>query len=543
MLLIIGHAIWLGGLAYLAATIFDSRKAQIAAVAAAVLLPGQLGLLHYGEPFLTPRIYSEALTLFAVGFAFRGASIKAFLCFILAVAFHPLMALPGLVVAIIWMVKRPAALVVTAAVGCGICVGLGLLGADPFVRILQFFDPQWFSIVWVRDSFCFVSRWRTAEWLPIWTTIALGCYLLCSARLQDRKLIILTGSVGLSGIGVSLIGGDIARNVLIVDLQLWRAMWIPTVLIHMYAGVALISWNNRFGPGRSCFAAAFAALAFSEFFPAVYYLALPLCGLAIFIHYRLAAGDVREDRLIRALLWGLVGAFATSAIVHVAVSAYFTLKITTAPFEWFARLLVAALASAGMASLVVLIDRKQNVFWLAGLAALLAAASLSVWDQRSPWTRFVDSAKPPPDLVSLMPDSSEVYWEGGFIVPWFVLKRSNYFSCEQGTGALFSRETAIEYQRRFDVFEKLNTLDFVGAPFCRSKMDKAHARVDRQQLSEVCNSEGELGALVLLTQIPGALHRIWSPPVSYKFAKEVDGKTDFYSADRFFIYTCSQFRK
>src|SRR5205814_831067 len=69
-------------------------------------------------------------------------------------------------------------------------------------------------------------------------------------------------------------------------------------------------------------------------------------------------------------------------------------------------------------------------------------------------------------LVRLLPGSAPIYWEDSVATPWFLLKRASYFTCDQGAGTLFSRETAVTYQDRYANFQKLQTLDFRQYSFC-----------------------------------------------------------------------------
>ena len=66
----LGEALWLVGIAWLGARIFPDRRAAVIAVAAEIAFQGGAGL-PYGEPFLTPRLFAEALTLMAIGAMLR----------------------------------------------------------------------------------------------------------------------------------------------------------------------------------------------------------------------------------------------------------------------------------------------------------------------------------------------------------------------------------------------------------------------------------------------------------------------------------------
>src|SRR6185437_14217701 len=68
------------------------------------------------------------------------------------------------------------------------------------------------------------------------------------------------------------------------------------------------------------------------------------------------------------------------------------------------------------------------------LSASLLAVAIYGWDQRTPWTKLVESPDPPATLSLEIPDSAHIYWEGGLDMLWLRLRRASYFSCDQGTG-------------------------------------------------------------------------------------------------------------
>ena len=82
-----------------------------------------------------------------------------------------------------------------------------------------------------------------------------------------------------------------------------------------------------------------------------------------------------------------------------------------------------------------------------------------------------------------------MYWEGGLEFLWLHWKRSSYFSCSQGTGAVFFRETALTYQHRLESFWPLRTLDFEESDLCPSVDALPKADRTKADLREVCARE------------------------------------------------------
>ena len=115
----------------------------LVAVTAAIVLPGNLDFLRPGEPILTPRLFAEAITLYAMGSMLRGRPVRALLLLCLSITIHPLMTLPGLAVLFLYeAIKRPALWVVGAFATIVVLV-LAIFGIQPFSRLLVNFDPAW----------------------------------------------------------------------------------------------------------------------------------------------------------------------------------------------------------------------------------------------------------------------------------------------------------------------------------------------------------------------------------------------------------------
>jgi hypothetical protein len=177
------------------------------------------------------------------------------------------------------------------------------------------------------------------------------------------------------------------------------------------------------------------------------------------------------------------------------------------------------------------------------LAIVLTTVAGFLWDRRTAWTTFVDTTETPPQsLTSLLPADRPVFFED-VTIPWLLLKRSNYFSCSQGTGALFSRGTAMAFQSRMQSFRPLGVIDLeCGRLVIAGTAGETLPPLSRNDLSAVCQKEPELGALVLTREAAGVPVRIWKPPVGQRYVRVVNEKQVSLSTDRFFIYSCSDVR-
>jgi hypothetical protein len=83
------------------------------------------------------------------------------------------------------------------------------------------------------------------------------------------------------------------------------------------------------------------------------------------------------------------------------------------------------------------------------IAAASFALSVAAWDARVPWARLIEqvSAHANPFRGAVTP-GAVVFWPGPHGRVWMVMGTSTWFSVDQGAGIVFSRDTAIEYDRR-----------------------------------------------------------------------------------------------
>jgi hypothetical protein len=548
ILTIIAQCFWLSGLLYLTRNLFRDRKIVPVAISAVIMLPGGPSLL-YGEPFLTPRVFAEAITFWSLGLMLCGRPIRALLLLCVSITIHPLITLPGLAVLFLHEAIRRPVLWVAAAVAVIATLGLAVYGIQPFSQLLVSFDPAWFAVLRVRQFYCLLTLWHINEWIPVCNMLVLSAFGLILAKPDERRFLGTVFAVAVGGLTLSLVGGDFFQNVLIVDIQTWRATWLLAVVAHLFVAPLFFRIQKRGGfpltNAAILFALAIGLLALSQFFR-------PL-SLAAAVMMVIAGGvgswEKVNNRAIPFTAKVPVVVFVAAAIVLTAILLQLSIEVIPAkanlPKHLMREIALTAIALGAIGTL--LIDttntRIRDIRSVAILCLAIALVSVAafVWDQRTPWTKFVDTAERPPDsLTSLLPGVSPIYWEDDVTVPWFLLRRPSYFSCDQGTGVLFSRGTAINYQQRYESFQSLRTLDFGWNRFCPSI--EGHAPLNRADLSSVCQKEPGLAALVLTQAVIGAPERVWVSPVKFEDERKVDGKWKVFMTDKFYVYSCADLR-
>lgn len=142
VLTIAGQVLWVGGLLYLARGVIRDRWHALLAVAAVIVLPSNYGFFNYGEAFATPRLFAEALTMIALGLLVRRRTVRALTVLAVAAAIHPLMTLPGIAIAFLYLAFGQPLWWAAIAGGAVATAGLAMAGVEPFANLRVTMDPQ-----------------------------------------------------------------------------------------------------------------------------------------------------------------------------------------------------------------------------------------------------------------------------------------------------------------------------------------------------------------------------------------------------------------
>jgi hypothetical protein len=235
---------------------------------------------------------------------------------------------------------------------------------------------------------------------------------------------------------------------------------------------------------------------------------------------------------------------AISAVTACAIVVVFIAGAAAQPDDFWLTftsqvLIVLALAGAWMLA-------RPDAAWngrRVGLLAVAAVAACAIagwqWDQRTPWTRYVESGAASHDFAGVIPQRASVYWDGGVELLWLALDRPSYFSCLQGTGALFSRGTAMAYAERRSNLFPLKELDDWD---CLEPDDGVAVDPRASDLVQACQREAGLDYVILARLFPGIPSRVWSAPVPLEVTRMVDFSRVTYQTRRFYIYACADLR-
>jgi len=486
-----------------------SRFLRWCAMLALVALPhtyGGQGAVSFAEPFLTARVMAEPLLVLALACLMRGRMIAAAAIALVATAVHPLIALPALATAWIYLCLLDrrwcwGAVPIVAALLAG------ALGVAPFDALWRRYDPQWLSVVEFANPLVFMSNSSVLDWVP--TLLDIGILCLVAGRLGAGPLARLVKALLMCTLAFTILwglGADILRDVLLTQLQLWRVFWLTHLLALLLVPMLLLDFWSRGAVGRWCAAALL--------------LALVAAGANIPAGWACLAWAVLSCLLMRA------GAAISPGLVRIATGAsLLAAVVVTGVVGWRTHLAVAHFGDRfnGATSLQIamglsLITAIIGFAILRGLASAGARRGLAVaavvglvaggwaWsDQRSDWQRFIENGLDEHGLPfegSIAPNAT-VYWDGSLLESWMLLHRPQFYSLEQGGGVLFNRNNAMAYDARKRTMSALlaqrSVCQTVAMLTGADLSDPATCAPGLEVIREVCATGGHPDYLALRT--------------------------------------------
>lgn len=506
------------------------------ALAFAVMSPiyGGITIIGYAEPFVTARSFAEPVLLWSLVALLDGRKPLAAGLLALAAAFHPLMALPVMLITACHLVqsnRRWLWLLATIP-----AVGLAALaGIRPWDGLLKTYDPYWWTWVQTSNPMVMLSKWTLDDLLRVVLDLAI---LIAATRLRPAdswtKLLYAVTAATIGLLAATGIGTDVFHSVLLTQLQLWRVHWIAH-LIAMALSPWLVLRLYRQG-GLWPVSACALVLALMNSHTSMHH---GLAALSLWALVSLAAWRVKQ--MSAAVMWLACGCILLCAL---ALPAY-QLDEQLGQLSWqtpetfwgdaFFRLAASpAIALLGFAALLFASRKGQaGRFSALGLSLVLLCAAAAGWDQRPDLGRAVESpAEPMHPFVAQLPANATVYWPQQLVPVWALLQRPSHFATQQGAGLLFNRDTAVIFGARRQAYRPIRS----AYESCRvatliAKDGAARRACDMPSLAAlvaVCRQQDKPDYLVLPELLPWQPLATWSPPRHRE------------PPQRFALYACTQ---
>lgn len=443
-----------------------------------LLLPADYGpaqgLLNLAEPFPTPRIFAEGLSMLALAGLLRGSVRWSVPALALAFLVHPLMAAAAALLGLLYLAKgRERSTALCAALAAGALLALAVLGVGPFGRLLVAMDSEWLALV---SRYAFVHTWDTwpaAQWVGR-TAVAFSLVgaAACLAQGAPARFYGCLAATAALGLLAAWIGTGLWHNLLLIQVQPWRTLWLLQLGASLALAWLLATYWQRGGVIRVLLLAlAVATLTRNTIGGA---LAVP-AAILLCLQLRRPVPSVLPGRsgwLSAALVLALGSLWLAEIVQHAtdngALMAALIEETPTRIWGW-ALLKKGAFGVLG-AAVAWLVWRLAGscrrgaglLAWLVALASLGLGATLRPGPQDYAYP-MSDQARRDIQAVlrPLIPATALVYWERDVRVPWFVLHRSSYASNAQLAGMAFNRGTAVEGVRRLQRLQQLGVPDSV----------------------------------------------------------------------------------
>jgi hypothetical protein len=427
------------------------------AVGLMLTLPGVYGgqgTFHIIEDFATPRLATEALVFASLLLLVRNRMLGAALLCLVALLVHPIMALPGLAMIIIWrwdLHPTRGWLMVAAA-----ALLVLLLGAFAASRTGLRMDPFWFSLVTSNSRYLLLAHWNAFAWtnnLTPLATLLIGCLSLPAGA--ARRLIAGALLVGIAGLVASAVGGDLWHLTLVIQVQPWRCLWFSIAVATLMLPVIVGSIWPQGNLGRAAALLLIAVNAANgQAFSVV--LAAGAAACAWFATRHPERVDAGSQRLLRSSAKWILAACMLATLASAALSAGIAFEVISR-IRLLDQVRSFAINSAlGLPLLVLawyLAIEGRHKLWLGllglgagvGLIFLLPLAAPRWVHEDYPETMQRSFAS---WRATIAPGTEVMCPPKDPSICWILLQRPSYFSGPQVVTALFSRQAAVELQQR-----------------------------------------------------------------------------------------------
>jgi hypothetical protein len=486
LLTFLSHCAFAAALILLARRVLPPRLVYIGVglVCIAPLTYGARKVFFLMETFITPRLLAEAVVVAGLAAVLQRRYLLACLAAALAALLHPIMALTGLAVAVFLDAvsrRQRVLLLLTAAAGA-----LALFGVMAARGTQLRFDDEWWQLVHSGLPYLFPLNWRLTDWarpLVFATLLYAGIRHLPQgpAHALCRAALIATAA----GIGLSIVGADLLRLVLMTQLQPWRILWLATLVAVLLAPlIAVRMWHAGLLARIALVALIAAYLLADERFA---FSAALLAAALVFLSDRVR----HEAPALRVVAWGMYALLLLALLINLTSSsivARVRFDQSAVP-DWMLELrgiastgVIPALLLLALGWVLTLTRPGLAIAAAAGcavLAAVFTLAALPQWTQ-SPFTPASHAAFAA--WRARLPARAEVLWFDFPLAAWVLLERPSYASNPQAAGVVFSREAGMIMRDRLASLRP--SLDHVESVAWRSAVPEVGRR--QPTLGTIC---------------------------------------------------------
>ena len=516
---------------YLAATAWMVKWLAPRQLVAACMLSVVLGwsiygghrIFAYAEPFLTARSFAESANLLSLGLVVRRRLFLGAAALLLAFLIHPLISIGGALVIWVYLVlqdRRWLLLALVGAVGFVVCA---LMGFGPFNDVFIRYDRQWLDYLQEVNPQAFVSTWTMLDWSAV--AFNAGVMIFAARMAQGephRRLALAVIAAVTLTVLVSIVMVDLAGSAFVGKLQISRIVWLMQWLAAAVLPLIVIALWSRGQHGRV------AALLLVIGWIAPFSIApgiVALMALSIDTIGRRFEVTATTTRIV-------VGIMVLTAVIIVGQFELRVFQMGVAQQQTTFAMLSQAIGIGALLMVAALlflraVPRLGSI--ALPVAVLVFAIATVTWDQRSPWKHRLESVTPGAYLwADLIEPTARVYWFKDLMAPWLLLGHANYYTDQQASGAVFSREMVVELQKRQKITATLDFQEQICRLMNSLNEKQGSCEPDVAAVRTVC-VDGGIDYVVMQSLLAGP-----SPLAQYS-----TGVTENGYEKKFFLYRCS----
>ncbi len=451
--------IWLAAAAWLAHRLMPRGMVAAALICAAVLpaFYGPFDICWFGQAPTAPRGFAEAIVMAALAALLGGRRLLAGALLLLAAAFHPIMAAPGFGVMFLMLAREDRRWWGLVPLGLIGLIAAGGLQLDPAKTLFTTVDPDWRRAIHRYIGVLFVTNWPAASWSEAAlssTTLSLAVVFL---RGRCRTIALAVLIVAAVSLAASVVFGDLLGSVLILELQLWRALWLVQVLAVMLIPVLAVElWTMQRRDARVSMV--LMGLSWTGLYGTLGAFPVLAVALGFAASARWRKTDLAPAKTVTVVSTGalvyLLAAMGLSAYTGVVLFRLFSALHFAMPLSTIGalHLQVFPLVAVVLAPLLcpTLVKPRTGRLGLALAAVLLVPFAALTWDQRTPTRRMTDLGQGRAELNRLIgpATASGVLWMPDDNAPWFLLSRATWVSDLQRSVGTFSRPLLMQWETK-----------------------------------------------------------------------------------------------
>ena len=507
--MLVGHALWLSASFYIARILLNGKSFWIFLLLL-FTLPGNYGyegILSYGEPFLTPRIFAEALTILSIVFFIKKRLFLSVIFLIVALFIHPLMAGCGLIFLLIYSQQfKLRSILIQSLIIISTLFVLAKAGIGPFGNLLQVMDDQWYQLVKLRNSHVLIGMWDTEAF----NLVLFDCSIILSAMVivSDKQRRFLSSALitGISVLVVSWFGADLLHNVFIIQIQLWRAFWLTHLFAYLAMALLIANWRSSSDISRIlllCYLTAWFSLDRTGGI-------LSLIVLILFYFNQRNYKDLVISKAVVTfayLLPAVIGSFwLLTQAQNITASSNNDHKLLVGSFVILFILktrVIVTIAFLFFWKLMTKVKNRLPATIILILMVLIFSLVIKAYSFRSQFSAN-EKCLSRETFKNKIPVDSVVYWQDSVKNTWLTIGRSSYASFNQGAAIPFSRELAMKLEERLKRLKALSVKDSILSRKERSLLGRAPGHPTIKGLIHVCH-DPELDFVVLSSKFPDGL--------------------------------------